>query len=254
MEGWIKLHRSLLEWEWFQDTITLHVFVYLLLRATPSDSAYKGVEIPRGSLITSVRKIGEDCHIPDKRVRTAIQRLTNSKQIVIKATNKFSLITICNYDSYQENEKTVGQTKGKQNANKGRADGQTKGEPSYKEYKNIDISNDISLLEREGNSVAAQPLPAKVRDIQKIEEEFRASLNQYVRVYPDAMLDKFADYWTEPARGGKKLRFEMEKTWDTGRRLSNWASREQQYKAKNAGYARGARDTQNTLDFLTGTN
>jgi len=253
MEGWIKLHRSLLEWEWFQETITLHVFIYLLLRATPSETTYKGIFVPRGSLITSVRKIGEDTHIPDKRVRTAIQRLTNSKQITIKATNKFSLISVCNYESYQEKETDAGQTKGKQNANKGRAGGQSKGEPSDKEYKEIDISNDISL-ERDDKIVAAQPLPAKGRDLHKIEEEFRVSLNQYAGVYPDEMLDKFADYWTEPARGGRKLRFEMEKTWDTGRRLSNWASREQQYKAKNGGFARGVRDTQNTLDFLTGTN
>lgn len=253
MEGWIKLHRSLLEWEWFQETITLHVFIYLLLRATPSETTYKGIFVPRGSLITSVRKIGEDTHIPDKRVRTAIQRLTNSKQITIRATNKFSLISVCNYESYQEKETDAGQTKGKQNTNKGRAGGQSKGEPSDKEYKEIDISNDISL-ERDDKIVAAQPLPVKGRDLHKIEEEFRVSLNQYAGVYPDEMLDKFADYWTEPARGGRKLRFEMEKTWDTGRRLSNWASREQQYKAKNGGFARGARDTQNTLDFLTGTN
>jgi len=44
--------------------------------------------------------------------------------------------------------------------------------------------------------------------------------------YPKETLDKFVNYWTEPNKSKTKMRFELEKTWDTARRLATWASRE----------------------------
>ena len=37
------------------------------------------------------------------------------------------------------------------------------------------------------------------------------------------MRDEFIAYWTEPNRSNKKLRFELEKTWETKRRLAKWS-------------------------------
>lgn len=34
--------------------------------------------------------------------------------------------------------------------------------------------------------------------------------------------NKFIDYWTEPNKSDTKMRFEMERTWDTRRRLLRW--------------------------------
>jgi hypothetical protein len=34
----------------------------------------------------------------------------------------------------------------------------------------------------------------------------------------------FVEYWTEPNKSGSKLRFEMEKTWDLGRRMKRWCN------------------------------
>ena len=42
--------------------------------------------------------------------------------------------------------------------------------------------------------------------------------------------DEFISYWTEPNRSKTKVRFEMEKTWDTKRRLSTWEKRSGQFK------------------------
>lgn len=257
MEGWIKLHRALLEWEWFQDTITLHVFVYILLRATPLDTTYKGIKVERGCLITSVRKIGEDTHIPEKRVRSAIQRLAKSKQIIIKATNKFSYISICNYENYQESEKTKGQTKGKQRGDKGRAGGQSKGEPTEEEYKNIDISNDISSIEGKNSvaaPVAAQPPATEVKAIRTLEDREREFMQQvagYSGTYPGEMLDSFAAYWSEPNKSRTKLKFELEKTWDLSRRLSTWAKNELKFSGAGPGRMRRT-DSTGVLNALVG--
>ena len=44
--------------------------------------------------------------------------------------------------------------------------------------------------------------------------------------YPDEMKEKFIAYWTEPNKSRTRVRYQMEKTWDTSRRLALWASRD----------------------------
>jgi uncharacterized protein YdaU (DUF1376 family) len=55
------------------------------------------------------------------------------------------------------------------------------------------------------------------------DETFRNKVYAYSQLYPNDMLIKFADYWTEPNKSGTKMRFEQEKTWDLTRRLARWA-------------------------------
>lgn len=55
---------------------------------------------------------------------------------------------------------------------------------------------------------------------------FYKSLVQYVETYGKEMIRRFYDYWTEPNKSRTKMRYELERTWDTKRRLNTWASRE----------------------------
>lgn len=41
--------------------------------------------------------------------------------------------------------------------------------------------------------------------------------------YPFQILKEFYDYWSEKNKSGTKMRWELEKTWDLGRRLARWA-------------------------------
>ena len=49
--------------------------------------------------------------------------------------------------------------------------------------------------------------------------------------YPEAMKTTFVSYWTEPNKSRTRVRYQMEKTWDTSRRLALWASRDKVGKA-----------------------
>jgi len=51
---------------------------------------------------------------------------------------------------------------------------------------------------------------------------FYDELKDYIEKYSKEMLRAFYDYWSEPNQTKTKMRREMEKTWDTGRRLSVW--------------------------------
>ena len=238
-EGWIKLHRSLLDWEWFTDSNTLHVFIYLLLKANVKDVKYKGFMIPKGSLVVAVSDIGNTLGLSYKAVRTAFEHLKIGEQITTRATNKFTIVTICKYLDYQVAENNEGQTNGAQDTNKGRTRGERRAsiEEEYKEDKKEIINNLYSL---EGGKI----------DFEKKEQDFRAELYQFVGEYPPKMLEDFAEYWLEKSRNGKKFRFEMEKTWSMKRRLATWADREKSFQAKKGGWGNTQKNASTTLESL----
>lgn len=64
-------------------------------------------------------------------------------------------------------------------------------------------------------------------------EDFYNSLIPFVTQYGKDMVRAFFDYWSEPNKSKTKMRFEIERTWDTARRLSTWASRDNQFNRSN---------------------
>lgn len=128
MEGYIKLHRQITEWEWYHDANTFRVFIHLLLNANYADGMWKGIEIKRGQRFTSIASLSKELGLSQKAIRGAIEKLILTKNLASKGANNGTMITICNYDTYQSNYKTEGQTegqsKGEQKQKKGRAEGQ----------------------------------------------------------------------------------------------------------------------------------
>ena len=100
-QGFIKLHRSILDWEWWEDDNTLKVFLYLLLNANYENSRYRGYEVPRGSLVVGRKKMSETLHLSEREIRTAISHLKSTNEVTTKATNKFTILTITNWEKYQ---------------------------------------------------------------------------------------------------------------------------------------------------------
>ena len=45
----------------------------------------------------------------------------------------------------------------------------------------------------------------------------------YTHDYDAAMLNDFYRYWTELNKQRTKMRFEMQKTWEVGKRLAMWS-------------------------------
>lgn len=141
--GYIKLHRSILKWEWWGEHNTTLVFLYLLLNAQWEDTRYRGYEIPRGSLITSYASISKNLNISVKSARVAINHLKSTGEVAVKGQAHFSIVTIVNWDKFQglndEEGKHLGNHSGIQGANKGQAKGNIQ---EYKEYKNIRIEEE----------------------------------------------------------------------------------------------------------------
>lgn len=52
--------------------------------------------------------------------------------------------------------------------------------------------------------------------------KFAQSLIPFVSIYGNELIRNFCDYWSEPNKSNTKFRQELEKTWDTERRLKTW--------------------------------
>jgi DNA-binding transcriptional MerR regulator len=102
MSGWIKIHRKFLDWEWFNKSEAVHLFVYLLLKANHKDSQWQGIEVKRGQFISSLGKISADTGISLQTIRTLLNKLEKTNEIKVKSTNKFTIVTLCKYECYQD--------------------------------------------------------------------------------------------------------------------------------------------------------
>lgn len=101
-QGHITLDRKITGWEWYQDANVARVFIHLLIIANHKPGSWQGITVRRGQTITGRKELAAALSLSEMNVRTALNKLKLTKEITIKSTSKNSIITICNYDSYQD--------------------------------------------------------------------------------------------------------------------------------------------------------
>ena len=99
--GWIKLHRSFLQWEWYDDKNCKILMLHLLLKANHRDKRYKGKLVKRGELLTGRDKLAKETGLTPMQIRTALTRLNSTNEITSKTSSQGTVIQINNYDKYQ---------------------------------------------------------------------------------------------------------------------------------------------------------
>lgn len=104
---YVKISRKILEWEWYKDVNTKVVFFHILLKANWKNGRFQGMEIPRGSFVTSYQSLAEETGLTVMNVRTAIKHLKLTQEITVSQHSKFSVITVKNYDAYQTANKVA---------------------------------------------------------------------------------------------------------------------------------------------------
>ena len=100
--GFIKLHRKMVKWEWYQDANTFRVFVHLLLTANYEPRRFQGMVIERGQRVTSIAKLSKELKISVKAIRVALNHLQETDELTCQGTAKYTVITVNNYDFYQK--------------------------------------------------------------------------------------------------------------------------------------------------------
>ena len=147
--GYIKLWRSMLTWEWYDDPPTMVVYVHLILSANIDNVIWHGIEIPRGSLISSYAKIAKRTGLSIQQTRTAISHLETTGEITRSAHSKFTVFTLNNYDKFQEvTQKSTSKSLKNQQANPNQS--------TFNQHQYKKIKEDIKKEEEKNISAVAQ--------------------------------------------------------------------------------------------------
>lgn len=99
--GFIKISRQILDWKYVQNPNALALWIQLLVMANWKDGYFMGVTIPRGSLATSIQSLACKTGMHPNTVRKWLKKFENENQISMKSTNRFTLISISNYNTFQ---------------------------------------------------------------------------------------------------------------------------------------------------------
>lgn len=117
MEGWIKLHRQLLESDlWRSEAFSKgQAWVDLILLANHKDSFFykRGVKIDvkRGQLARSSVELSDRWKWSRSKVMKFLKDLKKEQQISITVSTVTQVVTVINYDNYQQKEQQTGQQK-----------------------------------------------------------------------------------------------------------------------------------------------
>lgn len=114
MQGWIKLHRKVLENDLWNDITTFRLFLLLLLRATHKDGVkIKSISLKRGQYLRSYSRLVEDLEYKEKRglkkvskstVLRSVKKLIEAGMVSVYETKYGTLFTITKYEEYQGSE------------------------------------------------------------------------------------------------------------------------------------------------------
>lgn len=211
MADWIRLPRSMFDWDWFDKPEMFSLFLYLLNNAKEKEVKHDGIVEHRGQFLTSLGKLSNIIGAGKQVVRTCLSKLIKMQLIEVNTERLYSIITICNYDDYFEAE--VNKPKN--------------------ELKNEDTKPVEAPKEDKPKKTKEEIATAT----EKRKEKFYQELVPYVATYGKDMIRKFYDYWSETNKSKTRMRCETEKTWDLNLRLQNWARRNKDFGAKQSGTA-----------------
>ena len=115
MEGYIKLHRKILDWEWWTDINTAHLFLTCLLLANHTTNKWQNIDVKRGEFITHYSDLSRLTGLTKSQVRTSLDKLIITRELEKisheqsheqshseQLNKKYLFIRVCNYKSYQQ--------------------------------------------------------------------------------------------------------------------------------------------------------
>lgn len=181
-ESFIKLNRKILEWEWYDDLPTFRLFMHLLIKANWKEKKWHGVTIKRGQLLTSQQHLAEETGLSRQQVRTSLEKLISTNEITKSASAKYTIITIKNYNKYQDNNQANNQVVTNKQPSGNQVATTTKEYKNNKNDKKDDISVDISSKEKESKKKFIPPTINQVRDY-CLERKNRVDAEQFIDFY-----------------------------------------------------------------------
>lgn len=191
---YIKLDRNIERWRWFKNKNTLIVFLWLLLNANVTEHEFEHEMIHRGEVATSLRNVAMTTGLTIREVRTAFLHLKSTGEVTSRSCNRYQVISIVNYDKYQDNRQAERQT------NRHPSDKQaTSKRQQYKNDKNDKNEKNIPPKSPKGGQSPSGEEPVRGTDLFRNKSHLlltaeEGTVDDIPVGYRD-MFDSFAAYW-----------------------------------------------------------
>ena len=106
--GWIKLHRTLLDKAIFMNPHALQVFLYCLMKATYKDMKLavgnRVIYLKPGQLLYGRKRVSQRLGMGEGKLRGVMDYLEQNGTITIERHSQYSIVTIVNWEQYQNGE------------------------------------------------------------------------------------------------------------------------------------------------------
>lgn len=252
-EGYIKLYRKFFAnplWVEPREYSRAEAWLDLIQAAGIEERVIildgRAIESRRGELAASRRFLENRWRWSAGKVTRFLDMLKSQGMIETRNEHGQTVIRLCNYDTYNPlvtdrhtGEKTSDEPRTEPHnnvidsslplsADQSRTANRTNREPDANQTRTKKKELKKEIKETPTPNGVGGKKDAAVAATNARKEDFRKSLIPYVETYGREMIRAFFDYWTEKNRADTRMRFELEKTWETARRLATWSNREKE--------------------------
>jgi len=110
--GWVKLWRKSIDSGLIKNHKVWIFWTYCLMKANHKKDfkcvvGFQEVVLQPGQFIFGLKKAAEETCLSMQNIRTGLTFLKKYKNLTIKSTNKFSIVSVINWDIYQQQEKEI---------------------------------------------------------------------------------------------------------------------------------------------------
>lgn len=194
-DGYVKLWRKSLDSELLKNHKLWAFWSWCLMKAS-----YRHVKITvgcqevvlePGQFVFGRNAASKELNMTEQNIRTIVRFLEKSENLTIKSTNKFSIISIVNWDRYQSNE-NVNQPSNQQTTNQ-----QLTTNKKEKKYKKENIYDQNSLIDSVSSEIS-QPTSTSNKPNPECSAKKKPNLSEQLSI-------SFGLFWTEyPRKISKK--------------------------------------------------
>lgn len=177
MGDWIKLHRSILHSNVFDNPEILKVWIWVLCKVEWTECkkivGTRAIDVKPGQMIFTRASASRDLEMSESKVYRIMQTLQSLGNIKIKVNSKFSLVTVENWGFFQYD--TAGPEQ--QMNSKRTADEQQ-------------LNSKRTASEQQMNSLLYNKNKQEYQEIQEVKEN-----NSHTRAREEEENDRFDDFW-----------------------------------------------------------
>lgn len=275
-DGYIKLSRKFFTsiiWKTARTFNESEAWIDLIqsARFEPSETMSRvgGREITygRGQYPASIRFLSTKWKWSERKVRSFLKSLQKQSMIEYSCSQGMNLITLVNYDKYNPLSDTANDTASDtlnsltkkelceivtqqvtQRLTQQEEKRHSSDTKNNKEKNNNKETIPKGIAKKDELSLS-HPQKTKV-----LEKKLYDELIPFVPTYGAEMIRAFYDYWTEPNKSKTNVRYNLEKTWDTKRRLSTWSKRDYGNRKTDTTSQDRARSAANLIQRLSEEN